>query len=628
MSALGGIARFPRTIWHTYGSRGLRRRVVHELSRAVGRYRIEPRSPIALASPLLEESIYQPRESLDRLPAEIRTRIRDRGQRVLNGSYEAFGHEWRTLPATPDEWAKAVGGSYHFPSGAWWTVPHLPAQADIKEVWEPARFGWVYDLIRDYRLTGNRALVATFYERLDEWMQSSPPFRGVHWSCGQETAIRAIALLHAEATLDPEPHRAAADRLRVTRALLWSAERIENAIAYGLSQRNNHGISESAGLVHIGLRMRGEHPRADKWARVGCSLLDEQIQDQFLEDGWYAQHSFYYMRVALEQALLAQHGLQSAGRSLGRRSIARLAAAFDLIAILIDAETGEVPNVGANDGSRVLPISSAAYRDFRPLMTLASLVLRRSMPADIPADQEVLAWIGGELPAPAPRRVDGVYRGPNAGWVVARQHGVTAFLRAGEFRHRPSHLDLLHLNLSVDGKEVIVDPGTFAYNGPPPWKNGLVVAKVHNGPVLDDEEPAARGPRFLWREWPSSRLIKAEALPGGTRIIAEIPDRARREVMIRPGEVLVTDTVLDEQVHSIQVTWLLHPDVADADIVHADGVSEVQPRDDAIDGWFSPSYLDRVPSRAIRIRRERVAETPLQIHTLIVLPSPMGKLAG
>lgn len=625
MSTLGEIARLGRTVWRTYGARGLRRRAVHELRRAVGGYQREPRSAMDRAAPPPAGSIYQPRGSFDRLPADIKTRIRDRGQRVIGGSYEAFGHEWRTFPATAKDWRSSVGGSYRFPSGPWWTVPHLPAQADIKEVWEPARFGWIYDLIRAHRLSGDPALVATFYQRLDEWMQSSPPFNGVHWSCGQETAIRAIALLHAEAALSPEPHRAEVDRLRVTRALLWSGERIEDAITYGLSQRNNHGISESAGLVHIGLRMRGEHPRAAAWVVAGRRLLDEQIQDQFLEDGWYAQHSFYYMRVALEQALLAQRALQRTGQSLAEPSIGRLEAAFDLIAMLIDAESGEVPNFGANDGSRVLPISSAAYRDFRPLLTLASLVLRRSMPADIPADPEVLAWIGGELPAPGSLRVDGVYRGPNAGWVVVRHQGVVAFLRTGEFRHRPSHLDLLHLNLSVDGRELIVDPGTFAYNGAPPWKNGLAVARVHNGPVLDDLEPVAKGPRFLWRDWPSSRLIVAESRPDSVRIIAEVPDRVRREVMIRRGEVLVTDTVLDPTVRSVQVTWLVHPNVADADIVHTDGASDVRPRSDAIDAWFSPSYLQRVPTRALRVRRERILGEPLHIRTSIVLPSSSAK---
>lgn len=620
MSKLVEIAALGRAVWRTYGARGLRRRVVHELRRAVGGYQRRPRCEILRAAPPPPDSIYSPHGSFDSLSPAIKARIRERGQRVIGGSYEAFGHEWRMFPPTTDHWSSSVGGSYRFACGPWWTVPHLPPQADIKDVWEPARFGWIYDLIRAHRLSNDSVLAAALFQRLDEWLASSHPFDGVHWSCGQETAVRAIALLHAEAWLATDRRCTEADRQKIAQVLAWSGERIASAVGYALSQRNNHGISEAAGLVHIGLRLRREHPRAAAWVAAGRRLLDEQIQDQFL-DGWYAQHSFYYMRVALDQALLAQRALQRAGESLAAPSIERIEAAVDLIAMLIDGGSGEVPNCGANDGSRVLPLSSAAYRDFRPLLTLAALVLERPLPADVPADPEVLAWVGGELPPPASPRMDGVYHGPKTGWVVVRHQGTVAFLRAGEFCHRPAHLDLLHLDLSVDGRELIVDPGSFAYNAAPPWRNGLAVARVHNAPLLDDSEPASRGPRFLWRQWPSSRLIEASARQDSVRVIAEVPDRVKREVLIRRGEVLVVDTVLDPSVKSIQVTWLVHPDLADVDIVHADGANDVRPLSDEIDAWFSPTYGRRVPTRAIRVVRERTWGKPLQVRTRIVLPS-------
>ncbi len=618
---LGQIVRLWRTVWRTYGARGLRRRAVHELRRAAGGFHREPHQAIDRGTSAPAGSVYAGRGSFDRLSSDIQTRILERGERVVSGSYEAFGHRWRSFPSTTRGWSTTDSGSFSFPDGPWWTVPHLPPQADIKEVWEPARFGWAYDLIRAYKLSGDPALAATFYQRFEEWTESSPPFYGVHWSCGQETAIRAIALLHAEAALP----QIDGDRMGVVRALAWSGERIEDAIVYGLSQRNNHGISESAGLVHIGLRLRSSHPRAAEWVTRGRRLLDEQIQDQFLGDGWYAQHSFYYMRVALDQALLAQRALEQAGQSLAKPSIIRLEAAFQLLAMLVDAESGEVPNFGANDGSRVSPISSSAYRDFRPLLTLASLVLGSSLPADIPADSEVLAWVGGKLPPRTSPRADGVYRGTEGGWLTIRHRGVVAFLRAGEFHHRPSHLDLLHLNVSVDGREIIVDPGSYAYNAPTPWKNGLAVGRVHNGPVLDDQEPASNVHRFLWSDWPSSRIVGVETSADGVLAVAEIPGRVRRDLLIRRDEVTVTDTVLDARVQSVQVTWLLSSEVADLDIVHANGASDLRPAGDAVDAWFSPSYLLRVPTRAIRARRGKSEGETLEVCTSIILSSAKMK---
>ena len=611
-----------RTVWRTYGVRGFRRRAVHETRRTFGGFQGQPRWQVKGNDPVPTASIYRVRGSFDRLPSAIKVRIRERGDRVESGAYEAFGHEWRRFPSDSEEWSTARRGGFTFPSGPWWTVPHLPPEADIKEVWEPARFGWVYDLVRAHQLAENPRYAATFYQRLREWVEASPPFAGVQWSCGQETAIRAIAILHGEAGLRSNAANAAADRLLVTQVLAWSGERIESAIGYGLSQRNNHGISESAGLIHIGLRLRGVHPRAEHWMAEGRRLLDEQIQDQFLDDGWYSQHSFYYMRVALEQALSAQRALQVNGESLADTSIARLTAALDLIATVIDGATGEVPNFGANDGSRVVPLSSAPYRDFRPLLTLGSLVLRRQTPVDIQHDPEVVAWIGEEPPPSGPERRDGVFRGESSGWVLVRHRGIVAFLRAGTLRHRPSHLDLLHLNLSINGRELIVDPGTYAYNAPPPWKNGLAVARVHNAPVLDDREPVSKGPRFFWKEWPSARLITAETEASGVRVVAEVPDRVRREVEICADEVLVTDTVLDSEVRSVEVTWLLHPDVTASNVIRADAARDLTASADATDAWFSPSYLSRFPARAVRVRAERSnGAEPLQVRTLIVSPS-------
>jgi hypothetical protein len=608
-------------VWRTYGARGFRRRALHETRRAFGGFQGRPRWPVSQGEPLPTASIYRIRGSFDLLPPEIKTRIRERGDRVRSGSYDAFSHKWRKFPSTVEEWSSAPSGDFTFPSGPWWTIPSLPPQADIKEVWEPARFGWVYDLVRAHHLVDDPRYAAAFYQHLRQWIEASPPFAGVHWSCGQETAIRAIAILHGEAGLPPGPATAEADRLLVTKVLAWSGERIESAIGYGLSQRNNHGISESAGLVHVGLRLRGVHPRAAQWLAEGRRLLDEQIQDQFLEDGWYSQHSFYYTRVALEQALWAQQALRVNGESLAATSIGKLAAALDLIATVIDGATGEVPNFGANDGSRVLPLSSARYSDFRPLLTLGSLVLRRQMPADIQHDPEVVAWVSEEPPSSGPARRDRVYRGESSGWLVVRHQSVVAFLRAGSLRHRPSHLDLLHLNLSINGRELIVDPGTYSYNAPPPWKNGLVVARVHNAPVLDDREPVSRGPRFFWNEWPSARLISAEIEASGVRVVAEVPNRVRREIEIRADEVLVTDTVLDPEVRSLQLTWLLHPEVPAAKIVRADGARDVAPSADATDAWFSPTYLQRFPTRAVRVRAERSNGTePLRLRTSILSP--------
>lgn len=605
MRAVRQLLALPAILLRTYGLRGVVRRARHEVRARFNAFQRRPSSR-TYADSGARAVAYGPANVDSRnVPPARRERALRRAQLVLEGCYEAFGHEWRRFPGEGRAWHAHGASGYEFPMAPWWQVALLPPQADVKDVWEPARFAWVYDLLRADVLAPDARYGRAFHEILARWIAANPPFVGPHWACGQETGIRALALLHAETRFIPPADMKDANG-RIARVLGWSAERIADAIGYGLSQRNNHGISESAALVHLGLRLRADHPDAQRWLASGMRLLEEQILDQFAADGWYAQHSFTYMRVALEQALLARRALQAAGSDLSAACLSRLNSSYDLLVLLIDAETGVVPNHGANDGGRVLPYSTAPYRDFRPLLTLVATVLERALPADIPADDEVVRWLGATQPRRDPARPDGVRTG-SSGWAVARVRDAFVFLRAGTYSHRPSHLDTLHADVRFGACEVVVDPGTFSYNAPPPWRNALASAVVHNGPVLDASEPARRGPRFLWYSWPSARVVQTQFDTSSARLVAEMPRRVTREIVVESREVSVIDSVLDGRVSSLQVTWLLHPDVQSEDAVQATGAEGIAAHETDVTGWFSPTYGMRLPSKALRVRVARNA---------------------
>jgi heparinase II/III-like protein len=599
----------------TYGARGLRRRLWHEVRRRLGWFSAAPQVMLPARAGVAVPR-YRPSAAWGDVGVARREKSIERGERVVAGEYEAFGHAWRSIPQSAREWHTDPNTGFTWPDAPWWTIYHLPAGADVKDIWEPARFSWIYDLVRANAVAQDGKYTATFHEKVAAWLAANPPFRGVHWSCGQEVSIRALALLHGESAFAVLPGQAPGGN--VIKLLAYSGERIADAIGYGLSQRNNHGISEAAGLVHIGLRLAGAHPSARRWLEHGRHLLDEQIQDQFSDDGWYAQHSFTYMRVALEQALLAQRALRTAGSSLSRASLGKLASAVSAMIELVDAETGVLPNHGSNDGARIAPFSSAGYRDFRPVITLGALVLGLSLPADVPQDAEVLGWIGGTVPAGAARPGNVVIR--TGSWAMARVGEAVVFLRAGSYSHRPSHIDPLHLDIRFRAQEVVTDAGTYAYNAPAPWNNGLVSARVHNGPTIDDTEPAIRGPRFLWYSWPESRIVAAGYADGRATLVAEVPGRVRREVIVTPGAVEVIDRAIDPAASVMEVFWLLHPDLHAEYVVDAPAAQRVPSRDDDVRGWFSASYGKRVPAIGLRVRCQ-VSDDGCVIRTLFPHPA-------
>jgi hypothetical protein len=593
-----------RTLARTFGAHGIALRSAHKLRRATNAFRAAPRHDVTLSP---QSELHPFAVDAAALAASTdRSSAIERAERVVAGEFLAFGSQWRVLPASLDGW-HGTGNAAAFPRDArWWKISHAGAHGtDVKDVWEPARFAWVYDLVRGYLLTRDDRYADAFHRYFAEWLESSPPFLGVHWSCGQETTIRAVALLYAEANLASAPSSDSETLARIASVLAASGERIADAIGRAISQRNNHAISEAVGMLVLGTRFRGSHPEAAGWAREGRRLLESLIVKQFAEDGWYIQHSFAYLRLALDQCIIAQRMLRSSHASLSEVAIARLRAAVDLLLAVVDPATGVVPNHGHNDGALVHPISLADYRDFRPVITAACASFGHPLPRDIPASAEALAWLG--LPAPErgePQR-DGVIRG-SSGWVAARTGGgaVSVFLRAGSYTSRPAHIDPLHIDVRFGSDEVIADPGTFSYNAPPPWRNSLALGAVHNGPLLDDEEPGIRRGPFLWYVWPSARVVSAEMDGDEAVIVAEVPDRVRRTVRVMADRVVVRDEILARDARTVRIRWLLHPEANPASVRVEGGSRVVEAREGEPPGWFSPSYGERVASRYVEVERE------------------------
>ncbi|HEX8694180.1 MAG TPA: heparinase II/III family protein [Longimicrobium sp.] len=583
-----------RTLARTYGARGAALRAAHEARRAAGRFRAAPRfAPASAAVP----ADHPFRVDAARLAAAVgREAAFERAERVTAGSHQAYRREWRPLPRDAREWLRNPATGHQYADGAaWWTVPHLDAAAgDIKDVWEAGRFGWAYDLVRGFLVTGDGRYADAFWRTFDAWRRSSPPFRGPHWACGQETAIRAVALLYAEANLPRVDGLA--------EVLAASGERIADALGYAVSQRNNHALSEAAGLVALGVRFRDRHPEARRWLERGRRWLARLVPEQFAADGWYVQHSFTYLRLALDQCVVAERALRSVGETLPEEARARLEAAVDLLLAVMEPSTGTVPNHGANDGAFVHPITTAGFRDFRPVVTAACATWGLALPEDVAPCAETLAWLGMDRPATAPARGDGVWSGAS-GWAAARVGAARVFLRAGRYSSRPGHLDPLQLDVRFGGREVVVDPGTYAYNAPPPWRNALASARVHNGPVLDGREPGVRGPRFLWYLWPAADLVSADFDGRTATLVAEVSGRLRRTVRVGAAEVRVEDRVEPGVADEAAVRWLLHPD-ADPAAVRVEGSCEVKAAvEGETAGWFSPGYGVRLPSRYVEVRR-------------------------
>ena len=167
-------------------------------------------------------------------------------------------------------------------------------------------------------------------------------------------------------SLHTTPQRA----LRLSLAIAQHAQRIPPTLLYALAQNNNHLLSEATGLFTAAMVLP-HHPHAPRWRALGWRWFNHGVLEQISGNGTYMQHSANYHRLILHlglwiNALCRQHGTQ-----LPELTLERLAAASRWLFAMVDPISGQTPNLGANDGANILPLSEQAFRDYRPVIQAA-----------------------------------------------------------------------------------------------------------------------------------------------------------------------------------------------------------------------------------------------------------------
>ncbi len=360
--------------------------------------------------------------------------------------------------------------------------------ADIKFLWEPARFGWAYILGRAYYLSGKEKYAEAFWKYFECFTDGNPVYLGPHWMNGQEVAIRLMALVWAVQVFEEAVASSPARLIRLSQSLADHAARIPPTLVYARSQENNHLILEAAALYTAGSAL--DQP---KWSELGWSWLNRGLQRQLSSYGEYIQHSTNYHRLILQTVLWVDAILRGQHRRWPTATYESVIRASHWLFSMIDPTSGGAPNLGANDGALILPLGVSAFNDFRPTVQAAARAfLRTGLPGGV--WDEMSLWLGL---SPAQRTADSdAYMTEHL-----RAQNSWGYLRASRFKSRLSHMDQLHFDLWWRGLNIAQDAGTYLYNAPAPWDNALVSTRVHNTVMIDGLDQMTRAGRFLTLDW-------------------------------------------------------------------------------------------------------------------------------
>lgn len=566
---------------------------------------------------------------------------------ATRGRIVAFS-KWPADYGNPIDWHRDPTDGHRWNANAHWSrVLARSGAAEVKFTWEAARFPHAYTMARAAAANPAAAadLGAAFADQVAGFLDNNPPGKGVHWFSGQEVALRMMAFLFGWdvfSKLGVWPQELTE---RLGRHIYSCGAHLAAHIAYARdSVYNNHLLSESLGLFVAGSLLPGIAPVS--WLGDGVNILTEQADRQFYRDGAYIQQSHNYQRGSLQLYLWAWALQRANGIEAPPEWRAAIERSLDFLVAHQNPEDGTLPNYGANDGSRPLPLSTGNYCDFRPVMQAASIAVRNERIYEPGPWDELPAWLLGpaslELPLRPPVRKSVSFA--FTGYHVLRGTDPANFgaFRCGTIRDRFSQIDMLHLDVWWHGRNVLADGGSYRYNGAPRWHNYFKRTASHNTVELDGQDQMVHFRQFKTIYWTEAELLRFEdagawALVEGEHYGYSRVSRCthRRAVLFLKEELwVVVDTILGPagSAHSARLHWLAgvfpfafdHSDArltlttpaGEFCVTLLDAAGSPLPGADVVAGalepprgWVAKYYGEREPTASLAVTR--TGEVPL-----------------
>lgn len=553
------------------------------------------------------------------------------------------------------------------------TAPAVPSSAisltdraqvgDIKFVWELNRhLHWVA-LAQAHALSGQAEPLAVLGEQLRAWLQQCPPDTGPNWTSSLEFALRLINWSVVWQLIDGE--RSSLFAGTAGRALLadWltSVQRQVAGIAEHYSRHssaNNHLIGELAGVFVAAhtwpcwarVRALGQQARCE---------LEQQIVLQTTQDGVNREQAFEYTAFVYDFLAVVERCATTAGQPMSAAYLDRLAAMCCFIRSVMDTG-GHVPQVGDADGAQVLRLHPEGEHDgFAAMLHKGAILFGRpdwvqgldgrgaqearwfysafAGPVVASTRQPGLSFPDGgyelfESGAGTPQEIKGLVDVGPLGYLGIAAHG---------------HADALQLCLSVGGRPLLVDPGTYSYRAEREWRDYFRGTRAHNTVCVDGMDQAVSGGRFMWVRHACVTVHRLERGTAGELALEashdgyerlRAPVRHRRAVRFDPASslVLVSDALNSAVAHDFDWHWHVAPGwsaecldqgflLTNAGVRVTLRIESSQPGHASLHegevsptplGWYSQTYSVKQPSTVLRWRvRANACEVKTTIET-------------
>jgi hypothetical protein len=410
------------------------------------------------------------------------------------------------------DWHWDVLGEKSIPLRFWSDIDYHENSvvAEVKYVWELNRHQHFITLAKAYWHSGEEKYAAALLSQWQDWIVKNPVHYGINWCSALEAALRLVSWTWALQLAKQSQHLSPELYLEILHAVDKHARFISGHLSRH-SSANNHLIGEALGLIYAGSYFP-ELKQAPKWRRTGFEMLFEQIPAQVHPDGVCKEQAIYYQLYLFDFAVLAGLAAKYHKQSVPSEVLQRTENMAHFIASLMDS-AGNVPALGDGDGGRAVRLSEAPRNPYTSLLaTAATLFHRPDFQEKAKQFDESAFWLCGadgmknhaalESSLARPNS----YYFPNGGYVILHRKEKGTEQRVvfdcGPLGYGPlaahGHADALSLTMSVGGKPILIDCGTYLYLGAGDRRKYFRGTSAHNTLVVDDKDQSTQLGFFQW----------------------------------------------------------------------------------------------------------------------------------
>lgn len=502
---------------------------------------------------------------------------------------------------------------------------------NIKNTWEKSRHHHLTLLALAHAASNDDRYLHEIRAQLTGWIEQNPYLVGVNWNQGLEAGIRLIAWLWTERLLGKAgPPLFFDPRIR---PMIYQHQLMISQTRSQGSSANNHLVGEMAGLFVAAATWQW-FPESRQWQETARAALEREIITQTFDSGIHREQGFSYQLFVIEFFLLAAFEARRIGRPFSDSFHGRLRKMIEAIPALTDVG-GNLPRYGDGDEGMAVQLQPAAWERAGWLYEVGAALVGAESP--LPESPTLPARILGQRVSARPFKPArdsqafsdaGLFvlsnaRGTDEEIFVLADAGPLGYLSIAAH----GHADALSFTLSVGGRPILVDPGTYCYHTDLTSRRYFRGTSAHNTVTVDGRDQSTQGGPFLWTRRANVAVTSWAATADGALLeaghdgYAGIGVRHRRRIALAGRRLTLTDAFAGGGTHRLEAFF--HCDPACACRALPDGSVEIHRPGTRVvltpwpgatltvhaggseHGWFSPRFGVKVPAPTVVLSCER-----------------------